>query len=249
LAYVDLAKCYLDLGQFRWVSPQDSYRPAKEAIRKALELDPTLGDAHSTLAFLTWDWDWDWQMAEKEFKYGVELNPNDIDGRSAQAWYLAWRGRRADALAQVAEIRRIDPVNPFTFLDEAVIYYHLRNYNAMLEASRKSITLNPEDWVSHYFLAVSYDGLTRQPEAIPEYQKAVDLSQGDTDTVAGLAHAYAIAGQRTNVEKILRELLQKSETRYVSPYMIGTIYAGLGEKDKAFEFLDKAYQERSPDIP
>ena len=107
--------------------------------------------------------------------------------------------------------------------------------------------MNPDNWVGHYFLAVAYDGLNL--EAIPEYQKAVELSEGDTDPTAGLAHAYASVGQRANAEKILRDLLHKSKTSYVSPYMIGSIYAGLGDKNKAFDFLEKAYQERSPDIP
>jgi Flp pilus assembly protein TadD len=123
----------------------------------------------------------------------------------------------------------------------------LRDYRAMLDTSRKTVALNPDNWVGHYFLAVAYDGLNL--EAIPEYQKAVELSEGDTDPTAGLAHAYASVGQRANAEKILRDLLHKSKTSYVSPYMIGSIYAGLGDKNKAFDFLEKAYQERSPDIP
>ena len=104
-------------------------------------------------------------------------------------------------------------------------------------------------WLTHYWFAVGYEGTGQRREAIPEYQKAVDLSQGDTDPTAGLVHAYAAIGQRANAEKILRELLANSKTRYVSPYMIATIYAGLGDKDRAFEFLEKAYNERSSDIP
>jgi adenylate cyclase len=86
-------------------------------------------------------------------------------------------------------------------------------------------------------------------EAIPEYQKAVELSQGDQDPTAALAHAYAATGRRAEAQRILREWLVKSETSYVSPYMIATVYSGLGEKDKAIEFLEKAYQERSSDLP
>jgi serine/threonine protein kinase/Tfp pilus assembly protein PilF len=247
LAYVGLADCYLDLGQFRLVPPQESYRRGKEVIQKALELDQTLAEAHGTLAFFEWQWDWNWRTAEEEYRYALNLNPNSVDVRVGLAWYLGWRGRRDEALAEVAKIRELDPPNRYTFVDEAAIYYHLRDYRSMLEVSRKSVALNPDNWVGHYFLAVAYDGLSL--EAIPEYQRAVELSQGDTDPIAGLAHAYASVGQRANVEKILRELLQRSKTKYVSPYMIATIYAGLGDKNKAFEFFEKAYQERSPDIP
>jgi eukaryotic-like serine/threonine-protein kinase len=249
LAYVGLADCYLDLGEFRLVPPQDSYRRGKEVIHKALELDATLAEAHGTLAFLNWQWDWNWRTAEEEYRYALNLNPNSIDVRAALTWYLGWRGRRDEALAEVAKIRELDPPNPYTFLHEAGIYYHSRDYRALLDASRKSVALNPDNWVGHYFLAVGYEGSGQQVDAIPEYKKAVDLSEGDTDPTAGLAHAYATAGQRSNAEKILRELLQKSKTTYISPYMIATIYAGLDDKNKAFEFLEKAYQERSPDIP
>ena len=247
LAYVGLAGCYLNLGQFRLLPPRDSYRRAKEIIQKALELDETLAEAHGILAFLNWQWDWNWRTAEEEYRYALSLNPNSVDVRVPLSWYLGWRGRRDEALAEVAKIRELDPPNPNTFLDEAAIYYHLRDYRAMLDASRKTVALNPDNWLGHYFLAVAYDGLNL--EAIPEYQKAVELSEGDTDPTAGLAHAYASVGQRANAEKILRNLLHKSKTSYVSPYMIGSIYAGLGDKNKAFDFLEKAYQERSPDIP
>ena len=247
VAYVGLAKCYENLGSYRWVPPQDAYRPAKEALNKALRLDETLGEAHTELGWLSWRYDWDWPTAEREFNYALELNPNYPNGHVNLAFYLAWSGRRAEALAQVPKLRELAP-GLFRILEPA-IYYHLRDYKAIVETSRQLVPLNPGDWLSYYFLAVGYEGSGQRLEAIPEYQKAIELSQGDTDPTAGLAHAYATAGQRANAEKILRELLQRSKTSYISPYMIGTIYAGLGDKNKAFQFLEKAYQERSPDIP
>jgi eukaryotic-like serine/threonine-protein kinase len=247
LAYVGLADCYENLGGYRWVPPQDAYRPAKEALNKALQLDETVGEAHALLGWLSWRYDWDWPNAEREFKYSLELNPNYPDGHQLFALYLGWTGRRAEALAEVAKMRELDPGYGLTV--EPAIYYHLRDYKAMVEMTPQRVALNPGSWLRHYFLAVGYEGSGQRLEAIPEYQKAVELSQGDTDATAGLAHAYAATGQRANAEKILHDFLQKSKTSYVSPYMIGTIYAGLGDKNKAFEFLEKAYQERSPDIP
>ena len=108
---------------------------------------------------------------------------------------------------------------------------------------------NPGAWAAHYFLAVGYEGSGRPAQAIPEYQQAVELSQGDSDTTAGLAHVYATIGRKAEAEKILSELQRQSKVTYVSPYMIAAIYAGLGRSDKAFEFLEKAYRERSSDIP
>lgn len=103
--------------------------------------------------------------------------------------------------------------------------------------------------MSHYFLGVGYEGTGRLAEAIEEYRKAVELSQGDSDPTAALGHAYAFAGQKANAEKILRRMEQTALSNYVSPYMLATIYAGMGDKDKAFQLLEQAYQERSTDLP
>jgi TolB-like protein/DNA-binding winged helix-turn-helix (wHTH) protein len=248
LAYVGLADCILQQGTYRWLPPQDAYQQGSEAIHKALQLDETLSEAHSTLAFLKWQFSWDWQTAESEFRRSVDLKPNSIEGHEAFAWYLGWAGRRDEALAQVQEVRRLDPAFPFAFIDESGIYYHQRDYKSLVDVSQKSVAASPELWASHYFLAVGYQGSGRPAQAIPEYQKAVELSQRNSDTTAGLAHAYASVGRKLDAMKILGELQQQSKVAYVSPYMIAVIYAGLRQNDKAFEFLEKAYQERSSDI-
>jgi eukaryotic-like serine/threonine-protein kinase len=249
LAYVGLADCYWNLGSFRRLPPQDAFRPAKEALLKALELDEGLGEAHSSLGWLSWRHDWDWRTAEREFNYALELTPNYTYGHGNLALYLGWSGRRDEALGEVAKIRQLDPAYPFTLTLEAVIYYHLRDYKALVEASRESVRTNPDVWVGHYFLGAGYEGLGHRSEALPEYQKAAELSEGDQDPTAALAHAYAALGRKTEAEKILSELQRKSKTSYVSPYLIATIYAGLGDKERAFEFLEQAYQERSSDLP
>ena len=247
LAYVGLADSYVYLGSQRWVSPQEAYAHAHEALRKALELDQTLAEAHSSLGWLTWRYDWNFPMAEKEFRYALELNPNNVAGQEQLAWYLAWSGRRAEALAEFKSIADFGYRNRSAV--ESGIYYHQRDYKTLVEVSRKFVSLNPNEWPGHYFLAVGYDGSGQELDALSEYQKAVELSLGDTDTVAGLAHAYLAMGKRAEAKKILTDLLRQSQMNYVSPYMIATIYAGLGDKMRAFEFLDKAYQEKSPDIP
>jgi serine/threonine protein kinase/Tfp pilus assembly protein PilF len=249
LAYVGLADCYSQLGEYRWLAPQDAYQPAKDAIGKALELDGTIGEAHSTLGGLIWRYEWDWQSAERELRYALELNPNYLDGRESLVWYLGWSGRGAEALAEIKKVEELDPIYPLGLADRAGIYYHQRDYKALAEVSRNFVASRADVWTGHYFLAVGLEGLGQWQEAILEYRKAVELSQGDTDPTAGLAHAHAAIGNKAEAETILRELLQRSRTSYVSPYMIATIYAGFGDKNKAFDFLEKAYQERSPDIP
>ena len=249
LAYVGLADSYIYMGSQRWVPPSEAFARGTQALHKALELDQSLGEAHSSLGWLEWRFDWNFPLAEKEFRYALELNPNYFAGQEQLTWYLAWRGERDQALAQLKQMANLDLVARNRTAAELGVYYHQRDYHALVEASKRFITRNPNDWPGRYFLAVGYDGLGQEEDAVPEYQKAVELSHGDTDTIAGLAHAYVAMGQRAEAEKILRDLLRQSKKKYVSTYMMGTIYADLGQKDIAFEFLEKAYQERSPDIP
>src|SRR5438477_4190124 len=249
LAYVGLADSYVYLGSQRWVLPQEASAHAREAVNKALELDPSLGEAHSSLGWLNWRYEWNFPTAEKEFRYALELNPNYVGGQEQLGWYLAWSGRRAEALAELTSMAQLDFTYTSRTAIECGIYYHQRDYKTLVEVSRNFVNLNPNDWPGHYFLAVGYEGSGQESDAVSEYQKAVELSHGDTDTVAGLAHAYAAIGRRAEAEKILADLLRQSKTNYISPYMIATIYAGLGAKARAFEFLEKAYQEKSHDIP
>jgi len=118
----------------------------------------------------------------------------------------------------------------------------------MIEAGRQSVAYDANSWLAHYLLGVGYEGHGQPLEAIPEYQKAVELSGGNTDPIAALAHAYAAIGRRAEAKKILRECQRQWQTSYVSPYMISTVYASLGEKDKAFEYLEKAFEEKSSDL-
>jgi TolB-like protein/Tfp pilus assembly protein PilF len=248
-AYSALAGNYILLAAQRWRSPTEAFPSAKQVIHKALALDEKDCDAHALLARISWEYDWDWQTAEKVYLHGLELCPNDSGLHSEYAVYTAVNGRMAEARAEMAKVRELDPIQSEPLVGEAVINYHSRNYKALIETARASVAQDSTDWYAHYWLGVGYEGSGQTVLAIPEYQKAVDLSQGDSDPTAQLAHAYAAIGRNAGPQKILHEWLRQSETSYVSPYMIATVYAGLGEKDKAFEYLDKAYRERSSDLP
>lgn len=248
-AYVGLARSYRDLGQFRWLSPQDAYPPAKQATRKALELDEKNCGAHSMLAWLSWRYDWDWKTAQREFRSALELCPNNAAIHWQQAYYSGWSGRGAEALAEMAKARELDPLLPILLLGKALANYHLRNYEALVGVGRQYVTSDANSWLAHYLLGVGYEGSGQMLEAIPEYQKAVELSQGDEDPTAALAHAYAATGKKAEAQRILHDLQSRAEINYISRYMVATIYASLGDKDKAFEYLERAYQERSSDLP
>jgi tetratricopeptide (TPR) repeat protein len=235
------------LAFFRQLSPEVAYRSAEGALHKALELDDSIGEAHDTLAVLSWRYEWDWDAAEREFNAGMTLSPSYSCIREDYSEYLGLTGRRAEALAEVHKSIEMDP-GPGSAITEAGVYYQLRDFDGLVDAGRRGVVSNPNEWLEHYYLGVGYEGTGKQLEAISEYQKALEMSDGDEDAAAALGHAFAVIGRRAEAEKILRDMEQKAKSAYVSNYLIATIYAGLGQKDRAFEFLEKAYRERSLDI-
>jgi TolB-like protein/DNA-binding winged helix-turn-helix (wHTH) protein/Tfp pilus assembly protein PilF len=246
LAYAGLADAEWNLAGFRHVSAESAYRSVKEAARKALDLDEGVGEAHMMLALLSWRYEWDWKATERELAYAIAAAPSDDNIRCYHSNYLAWRGRLADALAEITKARELNPGSSFA-VSESAIYFQLRDDAGLIRASQRGIDSDPNEWLEHYFLGMGYEGAGRRAEAIPEYEKAVQMSGRDQDATAALAHAYAMVGRKTEAEAILREFEGESD-RYVSPYMIATIYAGLGDKARAFEFLTKAYRERCLDV-
>jgi TolB-like protein/DNA-binding winged helix-turn-helix (wHTH) protein/Flp pilus assembly protein TadD len=249
LAYSGLADSYVYLAFFRQgqLSPDRAYRAAKEALRKALELDDSIGEAHDTLGLLSWRFEWNWDAAEREFNQAIALAPSYSCAHEDRAVYLSFIGRRAEALAEVAKSNELDP-GPSSAMAESAAYYHLREYKSLAEAGRRGVVSNPNEWTAHFNLGIGYEGTGKLLEAISEYQKAIEISNGDQDATASLAHAFAVIGRRAEAEKILRDLEQESKSAYVSPYIMATVYAGLGENDRAFEFLQRAYQERSLEL-
>jgi tetratricopeptide (TPR) repeat protein len=247
LAYSGLADSYVYLAFFRQLSPEGAYKPAKEALRRALELDDSIGEAHDTLGLLSWRSEWNWDAAEREFNQAIAQAPSYSCAHEDRAVYLSFIGRRAEALAEIARSSELDP-GPSSAMAESAVYYQLRDYQGLVEASRRGVVSYPHEWTEHYNLGVGYEGTGKLLEAISEYQKAIEMSNGDQDPTASLAHAFAVIGRKAEAEKILHDFERKSKSGYVSPYMIATIYAGLGEKDKALELLERAYQGRSVDM-
>ena len=149
----------------------------------------------------------------------------------------------------MARTREFEPFFEASLRLKAATYQCLRDYKGLIEISQTLVAANPNDWIGHIFLGFGYEGTGQLLKAIAEYQRAVELSPLEQDSAAALAHAYATVGESAKAKKIADELLRRSRTTYVSPYMIATIYAGLGDTNKAIEFLEKAYQERSSDLP
>jgi TolB-like protein/DNA-binding winged helix-turn-helix (wHTH) protein/Flp pilus assembly protein TadD len=250
-AYAGLADAYLYLAMFRQMSSESAYRSAEEADRHALALDDSIGETYDTLAVLSWRYNWDWDATEREFNQAIALAPSYICAHEDRAEYLAFRGRRSEAEAEMIKIRAFDTSISSTLTDVGVDY-QLRDFDRLLEASQRGVALNPNEWLEHFYLGVGYEGTGKQLESVAEYQKAVELSGGDQDATAALAHAYAGVGRRAETQKILRDALrdleQESTRVKASPYLIATLYAALGDKDTAFHFLERAYREKSLDL-
>jgi len=248
LAYAGLADAYVYMA-FAGALPKDqAYRSAKEALAKATALDNSIGEAHDTLGVLSSDFDWDWDTADREFNRAIALAPSYSCAHEDRATFLALVGRRAEALAEITKIDQLDYGFSAAHTESAT-YYELRDYPDLIEASRRALLLDPKDWFQHYTLGVGYEGTGKLLEAISEYQKAIELSAGDQNSTAALAHAFVVIGRRAEAEKILHDFERKSKSAHVSPYLMATMYAGLGDKDRAFAFLEKAYQGRSLNLP
>jgi len=247
LPYVFLANTYVTLAN-RWRSPNEAFPVARKLAHKALELDEKEASVHAVLSEISWRYDWDWQNAEKEILRGLELCPGDSSLHWLHGAHMAVNGRFVAARAEMAKARDLDAIKSEPFAGEAVIGYHSRDYKALIEIDRAFVQEDSNNWLAHYWLGVGHEGSGQKLEAISEYEKAVALAQGDTDPAAALAYAYATSGKKMEARKILTQWLRQPENSYVSPYMIATVYAGLENRDKAFEYLEKAFRERSSDL-
>jgi tetratricopeptide (TPR) repeat protein len=224
-----------------------AYRSAKEALAKALELDDSIGEAYDTLGLLSSTFDWDWETADRQFNRAIALAPSYSCAHEDRAIFLASVGRRSEALAEIAKIDQLD----YGFSaahTETSTYYKLRDYPNLIESSRRGLLLDSKDAFHHYSLGLGYEGAGKLQEAISEFQKAVQLSDGSLGPAIALAHAYSASGKKAEARKILRDLERKAIATSASPYTMATLYAGLGEKDKAFVLLEKAYSEKSLDF-
>jgi TolB-like protein len=243
-AYAGLANTYVYLAISQEWPRDGAYTSAKEALRKAIELDDSVGEIYDVLGVLAWRFDWDWVSAERHFNRSIEIRPSYSCGQEDRAVFLAFLSRRADALAGIETSNRIDP-GPSSVGAEAATYYQLRDYPGLVEAAKKEVLSEPGEWSGHLNLGIGYEGAGKLLEAIAEYQRAIEMSNGSDDATAHLANAFVKVGKRAEATKILLDLERKSKSAYLAPYTMATVYAGLGDKDKSLALLEQAFQEKS----
>ena len=243
LAYSALGNNYIN--QVDWfIAPKIAAPKAKEAAQRALELDESNTEAHVVLAIeLQW-YEWDWAGAEREFKRAIELNPDSGYARGYYSWFLPIMGRADEAIAEAKRGLQIDPLSTGLNGNLGSVFVFTHQWDKAIEQLRSSIDLDPNYWFDHYFLGRAYEQKERFPEAIAALKQAISLG-GTTEVWSSLGHAYAVSGKAEEAQKVIDHLNELSVHQYVAPYNFAVIYAGLGNKDEAFDWLNRAFQERS----
>jgi TolB-like protein/DNA-binding winged helix-turn-helix (wHTH) protein len=244
LAFAGLADTYVYLAYDGAMQKEQAYHSARKLVARALELDDSIGEAWDTLGALSWSFDWDWAAADRAFSRAIALSPSYSCAHEDRAEFLAFLGRRSEALAEIAKIDQLD-TGFSSAHSESNTYFELRDYPNLIEASKRGLILDPKDSSQHYYLGAGYEGTGRLQEAIAEYQKAMETSDDPRPAVT-LAHAWAAAGKKGKAEKMLHALVHNAKAMG-SPYTMATIYAGLGKNDRALESLKKACLEKSLD--
>jgi TolB-like protein/DNA-binding winged helix-turn-helix (wHTH) protein/Tfp pilus assembly protein PilF len=242
-AYVGLADCY----QFSvppTLPPESLALKTKQMAKRALELDESLGEAHATLGLISENFDRDWDVAEKEYRRAIELNPNYATAHQWYGEYLALRGRFDEGLEEMKIARDLDPLSLVIIKDMGEVYYAAREYDQAIGFYRKALDMDSHFNLARRFLAMAYLQKREFSSAIAELE-TVTQEEENPDTMAELAYAYALSGRREEAEKVLHDLKGISERRSTQAFDYALIYTGLGNKDEAFEWLEMAYREHS----
>jgi TolB-like protein/Flp pilus assembly protein TadD len=241
--YAGLADCLLALGAWALVPASEGCMRAKELALKALEIDQSSAEAHTALAYATM-YHYEFVAAEREFQRAIELNPRYSPAHHLYGWYLCIMDRYEEAYTEIQRAIRLDPLQSLSNALLGDVYFYARRYDQAIEQCQKTLALDPKSGMAQLFLGWAYSRKSLHEAAIAELIKACDLWPGSTP-IGVLGEAYAAAGRRDDAYKVLKQLDQLSKRRYVTPYVVGRIYAMLGQNDKAFRWLEISYDRRA----
>jgi DNA-binding winged helix-turn-helix (wHTH) protein/TolB-like protein/Flp pilus assembly protein TadD len=238
MAYAGLSDCYMRLGRFG--SPPSEFVPrSRAAVMRALELDETVAYAHSMLGRIAFQYDWDFSRAEREYARARELEPTLV-----HSWYGAYLMSLNRVAEAEAEDEKFEQFLPFTPGGLAQHFYLTGRYDRAVDITNKKLEANPGYPLLHEWLGLAYEQQGRSGQAAEEFQKAIDLSDGNVG-VGALGHLYAASGRRVEAQKAIQRLDLESKRSYISPYQKAVIYAGLGQRDEALKLIEQAFNERS----
>jgi len=244
LAYAGLADSYIVLPDYSSISPKGLYPKANKAIQRALEIDGTLAEAHTSLAQIKFRC-WDWESSEREFQKAIELNPNYSTAHHWYALSLMYTARFDEAIKEMRKAQELDPLSLVISRNDAVIFYYARRYDRALEKLNQTLEMDSSFSAAHGWLGRVHLQKSRYEEALREFKKERDIS-GRSDPLfeAWKGVAYQRLGRKSEAQQVLDDLLKQAEKGYVPPISLANLYFALGEKDKGFKWLDKAYEER-----
>ncbi len=245
-AYVGQADSLLVLSDWGLIPPGPAYQQAKAAAMKALSINEALPEAHASLAGIDWEYDYEWAAGEKEFKRALELDPAYASGHQWYAEFLSASGRHDEAIAEMRRARDLDPRSLIINAEMAYILFYARRYDEAIEACKNTLEMDPNFMPALVYIQWAYRGKKMYDDWFREHQRAMVLAGADARDRAEFDRAYARGGYRGARRWLVNLMLNRSKNEYVSPYTIGTIYADLGKRDQAFEWLEKAFEQRDP---
>jgi TolB-like protein/DNA-binding winged helix-turn-helix (wHTH) protein len=247
-AYVALAGCLGDQTMFGLRTVQEAVPLAKVALRKALELDPELAEAHASSAFFRFWYDWDWSGAEQEFKRALLLYPNNAIVHGTYAQFLNAMGRGDEAVREQQKKGELDPLYG-TGSGLGLNLCYARRFDDAITELQKVLEVHPDDDIAQMLLALAYAQKRMYPEAIAACRKAVSIAPDEQISLGGCGGIYALAGQRQDALAVLDRLKKLNSRLHVDPYVFAYVYDCLGDSDRTMDLLEKGYQEHSPQMP
>jgi serine/threonine-protein kinase len=242
-AWAAIANTKGQLWYFGHTVPDASIQEMKLAVARALDLDPTLSDAHMSKARVLLWYDWDWTASEQEFRQALKLNPNNTEARALFCFLLALQGRHSEAIAEVSRALELDPLSLSVNYCHALIFWLTGDYDRLLQHAHKVIELEPNYFGGYWMTGAERWVRGAYEEAIPQFQKAVALNAGPLP-LAYVGCLYGIVGDREQAQRVLDELQTLSTKQYVHRYCFAIVWAGLGELDRTFELLEQSYERR-----
>jgi len=247
LAWAGLADTYSLMGEYTNISRRELYPKQMEAVNKALELDSNLAEAHISLAISLMLNEWDWKNSEKEYKIGLELNPNYATGHHWYAEWLLYNSRFEEALNEISLATELDPVSQGILKDKGIHFYYSRQYDEAIDLGKKTLELDPNFVPAHRLLSLAYQGKGLFNKAIAENQRWGELTGNKVKTEVALVQIYAAAGYKQEVEKMLK-LIDIKKLGGNDYRGMATIYTGLGDIDNAFKWLEKSFEKHEESL-
>jgi TolB-like protein/Tfp pilus assembly protein PilF len=241
LAYAGLADTYELLGSYFIISPKEAWEKTTAAARHALELDPSLGEAHIVIAATTAEYEWDWASSQREYLKGVELSPNYATGHQWYGESLISTGQFDEGIRELRKAQELDPLSPIVYLPMAYAHLVAHNYDEAIRQAKKALEIDPSFARAHASLGQTYLSQGKGEEAIIELKQAIE-SDSSIEYIASLGYVYGKLGQTSSAERILNQMLDTSHSQYVSPFLIAVVYAGLNDKDRMFDWLKRSVE-------